>query len=276
MEHQTSMYLKELGLCQYEANAYVCLLQRGTSTAQEVADGAGVPQPRAYDTLDSLEEKGFVDVQPGRPKKYGPIKPEIAINRFCEFKERQYNQEIARMQRLGDHLIDAIEDQTTPEERSEICWTYSDRHRILEKLSELTAATTSEIRMITTPISFERILNHHAERLASKADEGIPIQAIVADDGTVSPAVYDRATEIMDVRWVENIEGRIYLYDTAHVLVAFAASNADGYVGISVTSETLYRTQSQLFDLLWANGRELSQQAAGTDAGTVRTGDDVV
>ncbi|WP_161991505.1 TrmB family transcriptional regulator [Natronorubrum aibiense] len=276
MVSQTSMYLKELGLSKYEANAYACLLQRGTSTAQEVSDGADVPQPRVYDALDSLEQKGFVDVQPGRPKKYSPIEPDTAINRFCDFKERQHNQELSRMQRLGDHLIDAIEDQTTLEGRSEICWTYSDRYRILEKLSELTAATTSEIRMITTPYSFERILNHHVEQLADKADDGIPIQAIVSENGNVSPVVYERATDIMDIRRVENIEGRIYLYDNAHVLTAFAASDTDGYVGISTTSDSLYRTQSQLFDLLWTSGREASHRSAGTDSGTVRAGDDAV
>ncbi len=256
MSSQPVMYLKELGLSKYEAHAYACLLRRGISTAQEVSDGADVPQPRVYDALGELEQKGFVDVQPGRPKKFGPIEPETAVEHFCEFKQRQYEDELSRKQQLGEQLAEAVEDRGPPTEQSEICWTYSDRHRILEKLSELTTTATTEIRMITTPVSFERILNHHVEALTSKADSGTRIQAIVSEDGTVSPAVYDRATEIMDVRRVPNIEGRIYLYDNAHVLVAFVARHDDGYVGISTTSATLYRTQSQLFDLLWENGRE--------------------
>lgn len=254
MGTETSMYLKELGLSKYEANAYACLLDRGTSTAQEVADGAGVPQPRVYDTLDSLEQKGFIDVQPGRPKKFGPIDPETAIERFCEFRRRQHDDELDRMQRLGDQLVEAVDGRTVPEDRSEICWTYADRHRILEKLSELTAGTSSEIRMITTPVSFERILNHHGERLAAAADAGVSVRAVVSTDGIVSAAVHERAAEIMGIRRVENIEGRIYLYDDTDVLVAFAAGNEDGYVGIAATSNTLYRTLAQLFDLLWASG----------------------
>ena len=274
METEPSMYLKELGLSEYEAGAYACLLRRGVSTAQEVSDGAGVPQPRVYDALDDLSEKGFVDIQPGRPKKFGPVDPDAAIERFCEFKQRQYDDELAHMHQLGEQLVEAVDDDAASTDQSEICWTYADRHRILEKLAELTAAATSEIRMITTPASFERMLNHHVDDLARKAADGTRIQAVVSDDGVISPAVADRAAEIMDVRRVPNVEGRIYLYDDAHVLVAFAANNADGYVGISTTSDTLYWTQSQLFDLLWEKGRETTHRTASPDAGTARAGDD--
>jgi sugar-specific transcriptional regulator TrmB len=265
-----SMYLKELGLSEYKACAYACLLQRGVSTAQEVSNGAGVPQPRVYDALDDLSQKGFVDIQPGRPKKFGPVDPNTAIERFCEFKQRQYDDELARMHQLGEQLAEAIDDERAPTEQSEICWTYADRHRILEKLSELTTAASAEIQMITTPVSFERILNHHVEELTRKAEAGATIQAVVSEGQTISPAVYDRAEEIMDIRRVETIEGRIYLYDNAHVLIAFAATNAEGYVGISTTSDTLYRTQSQLFNLLWENGRKTVRPPVGT----VQTGDD--
>lgn len=87
------------------------------------------------------------------------------------------------------------------------------------------------------------------------------------------PPVYNRAKEILDIRRVENIEGRIYLYDNAHVLIAFAASDNDGYVGISTTSDTLYKTKSQLFELLWADGRKPTQRSHG-DVLTSRIEDD--
>lgn len=256
MSDEPLMYLKEIGLSKYEARAYMCLLQRGVSTAQEISDGSDVPQPRVYDVLDELSEKGFVDIQPGRPKKFGPVDPDAAIERFCEFKQRQNNEELARIHHIGDRFANKIEDEPDPPERSEICWTYSNRHRILDKLAELTVSANSEIRMITTPLSFEHILNHHVETLTRRAEGGTMIQAIVSEGDTISPTIYDRAKEIMDIRRVENIKGRIYLYDSAHVLVAFAAGDNDGYVGISTTSDTLYKTKSQLFELLWADGRK--------------------
>lgn len=266
MTNEPRMYLREIGLSKYEACAYSCLLRRGVSTAQEVSDGADVPQPRVYDALDQLSNKGFVDVQPGRPKKFGPVAPDDAIERFCEFKRRQYDEQLAEIERLGRQFVDSVEDTPEPAGRSEICWTYSNRHHILEKLAELTESADSDVRMITTPLSFEHILNHHVEALSRCADAGTTIQAIVSEDGTVPAAVYDRASEIMDIRRVENVEGRIYLYDDSHVLVAFADENDDGYVGISTTSDTLYKTKSQLFELLWADGHPPDRAAAGTAA----------
>lgn len=260
------MYLREIGLSKYEACAYTCLLRRGVSTAQEVSDGADVPQPRVYDALGQLSEKGFVDVQPGRPKKFGPVAPGDAVERFGEFKRRQYDEELAEIDRLGRQFVDSVEDTPEPAGHSEICWTYSNRHHILEKLAELAGSADSEIRMITTPLSFEHILNHHVEALSRRAEAGTAIQAIVSEDGTVPPAVYDRASEIMEIRRVESVEGRIYLYDNAHVLVAFADDNDDGYVGISTTSDTLYKTKSQLFELLWAEGRRPERAADGITA----------
>lgn len=273
MNDELLMYLKEIGLSKYEACAYLCLLRRGVSTAQEISDGSNVPQPRVYDALDELSKKGFVDIQPGRPKKFGPVDPNAAIERFCEFKQRQNDEELARVHHIGDRFADEVEDEHVPPKRSEICWTYSNRHHILDKLAELTTSANSEIRMITTPLSFEHILNHHAEALTQCAKEGTMIQAIVSEEGAIPPSIYNYAKEIMDIRRVENIEGRIYLYDNAHVLVAFAASDNDGYVGISTTSDTLYKTKSQLFELLWADGREPMQRSQ-SDVSTPQIGND--
>jgi sugar-specific transcriptional regulator TrmB len=219
-----------------------------------------------YDALDELSEKGFVEIQPGRAKKFGPVDPDAAVKRLCEFKQRQYDDELARIRRIGDQFADTIEDDSAPAERSEICWTYSNRHHILDKLAELATSATSEIRMVTTPLSFEHILNDHIEALTQAAEAGATIQAIVSEDGTIPSAIHDRAAEIMDIRFVENIEGRIYLYDHAQVLVAFAASDDDGYVGISTTSEALYETKSQLFELLWADGRVPIQRSPNSEA----------
>jgi sugar-specific transcriptional regulator TrmB len=263
MGSEPTMYLKELGLSTYEASAYVCLLRRGVSTAQEVSDGADVPQPRVYDALGDLSEKGFVDTQPGRPKKFGPVDPDAAVDRYRQFKRRQYEAELSELGRVGEQFVDSVEDEPDPADRSEICWTYSDRHRILEKLADLTTAADSEIRMITTPLSFEHILNHHVDALAERASSGTDIQAIVSENGTISPTIYDRAQEIMDIRRVENVEGRIYLYDNSHVLIAFPDDDDEGYVGVSTTSDTLYETKSQLFELLWADGREPNRGPEG-------------
>lgn len=53
--------LRDAGLSPYQAEAYVTVLDLGTASATAVADASGVPAPRIYDVLASLEEAGYLE-----------------------------------------------------------------------------------------------------------------------------------------------------------------------------------------------------------------------
>lgn len=252
-----TMHLREIGLSKYEAAAYETLLRTGTVTASDVAEAAEIPKSRVYDVLDTLETKGFVVVQPGRPKKFGPVSPDVATEQFQKYRERQHEAELDEIADLSESLIEEVGEVQGDEARHEaidISWSYPNRHHILEQLEQLTAAAESEILMITTPKSFERILNHHGEALTARSTAGVDVRAIVADDRPVNEAVLEVATEIMDLRIAENIEGRLYIYDGENILWAFKSPTGNGYAGITTTSAHLYTTLSHLFELLWSDG----------------------
>ena len=67
--------LRACGLSDYEVRAYVALCLQGPSTARQVADAAGIPYTKVYDTLSRLERKGMVEVLEGRPMKYRALPP---------------------------------------------------------------------------------------------------------------------------------------------------------------------------------------------------------
>lgn len=50
-----------VGLTQYEADAYVALVELGAASAVDVAEAAGVPRARIYDVLRSLATQGYVE-----------------------------------------------------------------------------------------------------------------------------------------------------------------------------------------------------------------------
>ncbi|WFO74654.1 Rrf2 family transcriptional regulator [Desulfurococcaceae archaeon MEX13E-LK6-19] len=76
--------LKTLGLSSYEAKAYIILLREGVLTSTEIAKKAHIPQPRVYDVLHGLEEKGLIVSSEGRPKLYRAIEPKTALQRLVE------------------------------------------------------------------------------------------------------------------------------------------------------------------------------------------------
>ena len=59
----------------YEAKTYLSLLD-GNNNVKTISRDSGVPLPRIYDTLRSLENKGFVKK---KNKKYTSVEPEIAL-----------------------------------------------------------------------------------------------------------------------------------------------------------------------------------------------------
>ena len=74
--------LREFGLNSYESKLWTALLSRGSSTAGELSDIAGVPRSRSYDVLESLEKKGFIITKPGKPIQYVAVPPESVIDRI--------------------------------------------------------------------------------------------------------------------------------------------------------------------------------------------------
>ena len=76
--------LREVGLSRYEASIYVGLLTDATAKISEISKRTGVPQPKAYQALDSLLDKGFCVVGPDVVNRYRALPPSIALSGYIE------------------------------------------------------------------------------------------------------------------------------------------------------------------------------------------------
>lgn len=68
-----------LHLGEYEREAYVTVLEHGTIAASDLADRTQIPQPRVYDTVRNLDERGLVEVHESRPMQVIAIDPAEAF-----------------------------------------------------------------------------------------------------------------------------------------------------------------------------------------------------
>ncbi|MDH5783473.1 MAG: TrmB family transcriptional regulator, partial [Candidatus Bathyarchaeota archaeon] len=64
---------------QYETRAYLALVDKGVLTASQISEYADVPYSKIYEVLASLERKGWVKAERGRPSKYYPKSPSEAL-----------------------------------------------------------------------------------------------------------------------------------------------------------------------------------------------------
>jgi len=108
---ETIKNTKTFGLNTYESRIWVSLLSRVKSTAGELSDIANVPRSRSYDVLESLEKKGFVVVEPGKPIKYLAIPPKGVLENVKKRIEKSTEKHLLEIksESFGD-LIKTFQD----------------------------------------------------------------------------------------------------------------------------------------------------------------------
>ena len=67
--------LTQLGFSQYEARTYVGLLVSGDATGYSIANHTGVPQPKVYETLRRLVDRGAAVRTANQPARYAAVPP---------------------------------------------------------------------------------------------------------------------------------------------------------------------------------------------------------
>jgi HTH-type transcriptional regulator, sugar sensing transcriptional regulator len=101
--------LTELGFSQYEARTYAGLIGREPMTGYAVAKETLVPQPKVYETLGRLVERGAVLQVSGSPAKFVAVAPARVLSELeREFRQRlaTVELEVSRMRRESDQVQD--------------------------------------------------------------------------------------------------------------------------------------------------------------------------
>lgn len=120
--------LQQVGLTQYEAEAYHTLLLEGPLTGYQLGKRSRVPLPRSYDVLQRLSERGLALVQPGDPPRYLAEDPA----RFLEQLQRSMT---SRIEELAFTLM-----AVPASEVGEEFWVIRGRERIRDRAAVMIGA----------------------------------------------------------------------------------------------------------------------------------------
>lgn len=101
--------LRKMDLSDLETKLYLTLLAYGTLTAVQAADRSGIPRPRAYDELASLERKGLVVRAPVKPIKYRVVSPQESIRRLVSYTSGEYTKRINELSHNADDIIKSLQ-----------------------------------------------------------------------------------------------------------------------------------------------------------------------
>jgi HTH-type transcriptional regulator, sugar sensing transcriptional regulator len=126
--------LQQLGFSEYEARAYLALLQRNPLNGYELAKASGLPRANVYAVLQKLEERGAVvrlDMPSGA--RYAPVAPTELTQRIA-----------SRFQDVLSATQQALEDLATPA-AAEYVWNIQGYAALIDHAHALIDATQERL-----------------------------------------------------------------------------------------------------------------------------------
>ncbi len=128
--------LVRLGFSVYESRTYVGLLSLGTATGYSVSNETGVPQPKVYETLRRLADRGAVIQTSDRPARYSALPADTLLERLeGEFAER--------LKAARDELAAVTAGESSAEPR--VVWRYSGLPAIADRARAMIGAAEAHV-----------------------------------------------------------------------------------------------------------------------------------
>ncbi|ELZ34818.1 transcriptional regulator [Halogeometricum pallidum JCM 14848] len=165
---------ERFNLGEYEIEAYLAVLEHGELTASEIADRTDIPQPRVYDTVRSLSDRGLVELRESRPMKIVAVDPDDAF---------------ANVKTSLDDLISELEARyTAPARDTEAVSLVKSRSTILRYIEEIIENAEYELILSLTP----DLLRRFHDELASAIDDGVSVDLLITPlSRAPDPAEFD-------------------------------------------------------------------------------------
>lgn len=249
--------LKQLGLNSYEIRIWTALLAKGSSTAGELAEIADVPRSRSYDVLESLEKKGFVIQQFGKPIRFLPVSPEEALERvkkriIDETKSKiKYLEEIKNteiIKELNALFYSGLE-KVDPLEMSGAIRGYNN---ILHHFKFLLNNSKKCIKIATTSYGFKRKINSLFDELKKAKENNINISILVPFDDSIKDEI-ELAKKIGEIKDAKALKSRFTLFDNEDLLLFITHDkiHPNFQSAIWIKSKVASESLNNLFDSLW-------------------------
>ena len=135
--------LENLGLTSTEARAYLALVENGVLSAEAVAEKISVQYPAIYRVLASLEQKGWIEVAPGRPKQYRARSPGVVATEA----KRSITGNLESAAAMTSTLEDIYEVKDS--KKAGDLWIYKGPLAVFNKLKEIALSADDDILAVS-------------------------------------------------------------------------------------------------------------------------------
>lgn len=217
--------LEDAGLSPYQADAYVTVLELGASPATEIVDACGVPDPRIYDVLRDLEERGYIETY-----KQGSL----------HARAHDVESVLVDLRSRAEQLSEAAEDIEERWERPELEDTevriVKRFDTVLEQTAEALRSASNQVQISVSPDQYETLRPALADARRNDVTVKLSIYTPEGEEEEL-PAPEDVAEVCTEARHREIPSPFLAIVDRSKVCFAPHAGSVNEY-GIIVTDRT--------------------------------------
>lgn len=236
--------LHEIGLREYETRAYLTLLERGAMTASKVSEHGSVPYSKVYETLNSLERKGWIEVEQGRPSRYFPKAPSESL----ETAKLRLEDKVNSWKHIVMGELQPLYEQRELMEKPDI-WILRGEFSVMAKLREMLDVVKSEL-LIAVPTFAKGFVDASVSELSKVRDSGVKVKVMAAGNWNEK-----ELAKLGDARLRDNLFGGGVIVDGKEALLFLGeADTKRSYSGLLVIWSNhigLVKFAREYFQLLW-------------------------
>jgi len=245
--------LHALGFSEKEATVYVALLELGHGTVTEIARKAGINRTTGYDILDSLANKGIVNVSGKEPKQEYVAEPPESVIEYLKREAETAQERIHRAEALVPQLRSVHATQNRPRVK------FYEGEVGLKQVYEDTLTSTESIRAFANVDDMHKgIHNYFPEYYKRRAEKNIPIRAIVP----YTPLGRARGTydeeEQREIAFVPPekyyFSPEINIYDNKIMIASWREK-----LGVILESAEIADAMKKIFELAWTEAKRLDR-----------------
>ena len=247
---KTRRALKDFALTEYEVKAYVALVESGPMPASELSKVASIPYSKIYEIIGNLERKGWAESEQGRPTKYYPKPPSLAL----ESSRMRMETTLKASQAEALEELQPLFDKKGVKERPDI-WIVRGQNNILDKIRESLERTRSEL-LVAMPVVPDSVLSVASQTLSVLREKGVKVSMMVT--GTVGRESLRVLRGLADVRMREQMFGGGLISDSSRIILLLGEEPEKGLtLAISSDHLGLVKFGKNYFEYLWENSKPL-------------------
>jgi len=240
-EHALTVSLEEFGLSQYEAQAYVALISKGTISASDLAYYSDLPRTKVYPTLLKLENKKLVIISKSKPIMCTAIAPEDAFDPIIHEQINKVN----AMNTLVSKLKKASEENRKSRGSEEKRYYQLSVTNVLSQLQTMIDGSKSSIQ-ITIDQWGLGLLSECKDQLLSVIRRNLDVKIIIPSS-LIGSEAQRRIPDGIKIR-ASDVVQNCFIFDETEILIV-SEQNGKG-INFSST-EILGSNQSKLFSNIW-------------------------